>query len=107
MLIKLPQSLPRSLPLRIHTVYLDSMTAASHMQAPIPTMPNLHWLGVQTIVPTADNELGPAFVVAGDFTGKGAPGEFVLGREVLDGDGVPYVAAIGGDFDTFGPAASA
>ncbi len=77
------------------------------MQAPIPTMPNLHWLGVQTIVPTANNEFGPTFVVAGDFPGEGTPGEFVLGGEILDGHGVPYVAAVGGDFYAFGPAASA
>lgn len=70
-------------------------------------MSDLHGLCVQTIVPAANNELGPSFVVAGDFAGEGAPGEFVLGGEVLDGDGVPYVAAVGGDFYTFGPAASA
>lgn len=79
MLIKSPQSLPRSISLRIDTVYLDPMTATSHMQAPIPAMSNFHGLRVQTIVPAANNEFGPAFVVAGDFSGEGTPGEFMLG----------------------------
>lgn len=83
------------------------MTTTRHMQAPIPAMPNLHWLRVQTVVPASNDKFGPAFVVAGDFASEGSPGEFVLGGEILDGDGVPYVAAVGGDFYALGPAASA
>lgn len=70
-------------------------------------MSNFHGLRVQTIVPAANNEFGPAFVVAGDFSGEGTPGELMLGGEILDGHGVPYVAAVGGDFYAFGPAAPA
>jgi hypothetical protein len=104
MLIKLRQPLPRSLLLCIHAVDFNTMATTRDMKTPVPTVSDFHWLCIETIVPAAHDELGPAFVIAGDFTFVGAPGVFVLGREILYRHGIPHVTTIGGDFNTFGPA---
>lgn len=106
MLLKLLQPLSRLGSARIHAVNLDPMTTARDMQTPVPTVSNRHGLRVETVIPAADNEFGPAFVVAWDGRGEGAPGELVFLGEVLDWDWIPDVAAIRGYFDTFGPAAT-
>lgn len=107
MLIKLHQPLLSRFSLRVHTINLHTMTAASHMETPVPAVSDFHGLCVETVVPAAYDKFGPAFMITRYLTFEGAPCELVLGRKILNGYGIPYVTAIRGDLDAFGPAASA
>lgn len=94
MLIKLLQSLPRSLSTRIHAIDLDVVTTARHMETPVPAVSDFHRLSVETVVPAPNNELDPAFVVTRHFARESTPGELVLRGEVLDRYGIPYISAV-------------
>jgi hypothetical protein len=64
-------------------------------------------LRVETVVPAANDELCPAFVVARNRTRPGAPSKFVFGRKILIRDTVPDSAAVGGKFNALRPASTA
>jgi hypothetical protein len=41
------------------------VTTARDMKTPVPAVSDFHRLRVQTVVPAPNNELDPAFVIAG------------------------------------------
>ena len=97
----------RERPLLIDTVDFDPMRRARNMQAPIPRGPDAQRLSIERVVPRTADDLDPAFDVAGEVHLPGTPAPAALRGEVLEWDGIPAEAAVGGEFDAFGPASPA
>lgn len=107
MRLKLAQPLGSQRIRLVDAVHLDAVAAVRDMQAPVPRVPHLDRLRVQTVVPAAREDFDPAFGDNGELHVPGAPGVFVLFGHVLHGDGVPGEPAVGRAFDAFWTVVSA
>ena len=87
--------------------HLDAVATARDVQAPIPRAAHKRRLRVERVVPTPDDEFGPALGVEGEVHVPGSPGEFVLFGQVFGGNFVPKEAPVWADLDSFGPATTA
>lgn len=104
---KLLESPPRKRLGLVHAVDGDAMARAGDVQPPVPGGPDVGRLRVQGVVPAAAHDLDPALDVAREVNLPGPPRPLALGREVLQGHGVPVEAAVGRDLDALRPAPAA
>ncbi len=83
------------------------MTRTRNMQSPIPRTPHLQRLRIQRIIPRAAHNLNPPLDITRKIDFPNPPRVFVLRAHAFGRDGIPGEAAVGGDFDAFGPAPAA
>ena len=76
--LKFLQPGARSLMALIDAENFDFVATARDMESPIPRAPHKGGLRVERIVPTSDDELGPAFGIKREVNVPSPPGEFVL-----------------------------